>query len=107
MTRIIKTIGLYMLLLPAFSFLNKLDAQGKQVTGTITSSENKQPAAGVTVSVKGTRAATTTDAQGHYKITVDNKATVLVFSSSTFISQEASIGDKTVIDIELMPDVKS
>ncbi|HKB42875.1 MAG TPA: TonB-dependent receptor plug domain-containing protein, partial [Chitinophagaceae bacterium] len=107
MTRIIKTMGLCMLLLPLLSFLNQLHAQGKQITGTVTSSENKGPAAGVTVSVKGTRFATTTDIQGHYKITVDNKATALVFSSTSFISREAAIGDRSVIDMELAPDVKS
>jgi TonB-linked SusC/RagA family outer membrane protein len=107
MTRIFKKWGRGMLLVLLCFSHNQLYAQNKQITGTVTSSDGNQPVAGVTVSIKGTRAATTTDAQGHYKITADNKATVLVFSSSTFISKEASIGDRTVIDIELMPDVKS
>ena len=106
MVRIFKTTGIGMLLL-AFCFNNPLYAQAKQITGTVTSSENKQPAAGVTVSVKGTRTATTTDVQGQYKIIVDNKATALVFSSTSFISREVVIGDRSVIDMELAPDVKS
>jgi hypothetical protein len=70
MIRIIKTMGLCMLLITALSSITKLYAQEKQVTGTVTSSENKQPITGVTVLVKGTRTATTSDAQGHYKIAV-------------------------------------
>src|SRR5438552_17340996 len=105
MTRIIKTMGLCIVLLSSLSFLNQLHAQGKQITGTVISSENKQPAVGVTVSVKGTRFATTTDVQGHYKITVDNKTTALVFSSTSFISREVAIGDRSVIDMELAPYV--
>jgi TonB-dependent SusC/RagA subfamily outer membrane receptor len=31
----------------------------------------------------------------------------LVFSSTSFISQEAAIADKSVIDVELTPDIKS
>ena len=93
------------LLLAAFP--NQLFAQGKQITGTVTSSENKQPMPGVTVTVKGTRTATTTDSQGHYKITVDSKATILVFTSASFVSFEAAIGGKTTIDVVLQPDAKA
>src|SRR5258705_12376565 len=106
MIRIIKTMGLCMLFITALGSITKLYAQEKQVTGTVISSENKQPATGVTILVKGTRTATTSDAQGHYKITIDNKA-ILIFSSTSFISQEITIGDKSVIDVELVPDIKS
>jgi TonB-dependent starch-binding outer membrane protein SusC len=106
MIKMIKTIGICLLLLTAFAPANKIFAQGKQITGTVTSLENKQPAAGVTVSVKGTRTATTTDAQGHFKITVDNTATTLVFSSASFITYEAAISSNTV-NVELTADVKS
>lgn len=96
-----------MLLLLALCSQNQLYAQGKQVTGTVTSSENKQPAAGVTVSVKGTRTAVTTDAQGHFKIIVDNKATTLVFSSASFTTFETDINGRSQIDVELVADVKA
>lgn len=106
MIKILKTAGIFLFLLTAF-YPAHLFAQGRQITGTVTSSENKQPAAGVTVSVKGTLTATTTDAQGHFKITVDNKATTLVFTSASFVSFEASISGSTTINVELTPDVKS
>lgn len=94
------------MLVLSFLFPATLFAQGKQITGTVTSSENNQGMAGVTVSVKGSKTSTTTDAQGNYKITVDNKATTLIFSSTTFISFETAINGRTVIDVALTPDVK-
>lgn len=84
-----------------------LMAQTRQVSGTVTSSENKQPLAGVTVSAKGSKAATTTDGQGHYKITVDNKVTTLVFTSASYTSFEAAIGANGTVDAELQPDTKA
>ncbi|MEO6611914.1 MAG: TonB-dependent receptor [Chitinophagaceae bacterium] len=106
MIRILKTTGLFMLLLACCS-QNQLFAQTRQITGTVTSSDTKQPAAGVTVTAKGNRVATTTDAQGQYKITVDAKATALVFSSATFVSYEVPIGTSSTVNAEMQPDTKS
>jgi TonB-linked SusC/RagA family outer membrane protein len=106
MPNIFKLVNILMLI-TAFGFANPLFAQTKQITGTVTSSENSQPAASVTVSAKGTKVATTTDAQGHYKINVDNKTAVLVFSSASFVSTEISISGQSTIDVVLQPDTKS
>jgi len=107
MIRSIKHAGICLLLIAVFSPLNQLFAQGKQITGTVTSAENKQAVASVTVTVKGTRTATKTDDQGNYKITVDGKATRLVFSSASFITFETAINDRSVIDVELTPEVRA
>ncbi|MFZ1313717.1 MAG: TonB-dependent receptor plug domain-containing protein, partial [Chitinophagaceae bacterium] len=107
MIRMLKKVGLCLLLLTALSPLNSIFAQGRQITGTVTSSENKQPVASATVTVKGTKNATTTDAQGNYKITVDSKATTLVFTSASFIAFETSINGRTVIDAELIAEVRA
>ncbi|MBC7875469.1 MAG: SusC/RagA family TonB-linked outer membrane protein, partial [Ferruginibacter sp.] len=103
MMRISKVLGIFMLLLACAS-LNQVVAQERQVTGTVTSGENKQPLAGVTVGVKGTRIATTTNNQGVYKLTVDAKATTLVFSNVSFMSFEAPVGSNSTIDAELQPE---
>lgn len=105
--RKLKNVLVLSLLLVAFAPLNEVLAQGRQITGTVTSSENKQPVAGATVTIKGTKTAVTTDANGRYRITVDGKASALVFSSATFTSFEVAIGGKTEIDAELTPDVKA
>jgi TonB-linked SusC/RagA family outer membrane protein len=107
MMRVLKSTGLCILFIIAFSPLNLLIAQGRVITGTVTSAENKQPASGVTVTVKGTKTAAITNAEGRYRINVDNKATILVFTSATFKEFEAVIGGQNVIDAELTPDVKA
>lgn len=107
MIRMLKMVGLSLLLLTALSPLSQTFAQGRQITGTVTSSENKQPVAGATVSIKGTRTSTTTDNEGRYKITVSGTATTLVITSATFISNEVAIGSQLVIDVALQIDTKS
>jgi TonB-dependent starch-binding outer membrane protein SusC len=82
-------------------------AQTKQIAGTVTSSENNQAVQGVTVSVKGTKVVTTTDAQGQYKINVDNNATILVFSSASFVSVEMAINGQATINVVMQPDTKA
>ncbi|MBK9571084.1 MAG: TonB-dependent receptor [Chitinophagaceae bacterium] len=106
MIRTFKTMGLLLLMLAA-SFQNQLFAQGRQITGTVTSSENKQPLAGITVTVKGTRTATNTDAQGNFKLKVDDNATTLVFTSASYITYEVTIGSNATIDAVMQPDTKS
>lgn len=105
MLRMLKTIGICLLIITALSPLNQLFAQGKQVTGTVTSSDNSQPAGGITVTEKGKKNSTTTDAQGNYKITVANNAT-LIFSSASFVTYEAAIGGRATIDVVMTPDIK-
>jgi TonB-linked SusC/RagA family outer membrane protein len=105
MIRIFKTLGLSLFVLACLC--NQAFAQGRQITGTVTSGENKQPLQGVTVTVKGTSVATTTDAQGKYRITVDPQHNTLVFSSASFTAYEQNIGSSTVIDTELQPDAKA
>lgn len=107
MIKILKTARICLLLLIALSPLNPIFAQGKQITGTVTSSENKSAAAGVTVSVKGSKTSVTTNDQGVYKITVDSKATALVFSSASFITYETAISGRSVIDVEMIAEVKA
>ncbi len=107
MFKFFKTTGIYLLLLVITCPMTEIFAQGRLITGTVTSSENKQPAQGVSVTVKGTRTGTVTDAQGNYRLTVDNNATTLVFSSTSFATYEAAIGTNTMINAELTPDVKA
>lgn len=104
--RMLKTLGMLMLLLACCS-QNQLFAQGRQITGTVTASDNKQPLQGVTVSAKGAKSAVTTDAQGRYKLTVDAGTTALVFTNVSYLSFEAPIGSNTTIDVVLQPDPKA
>jgi len=80
-------------------------AQEGQVRGKVLSS-NQQPIAGVTVSVKGTRVSTSTNSKGEYQISVAKNAAVLIFSSTGFLRYETPVNNRTVIDVQLVIDVK-
>jgi TonB-linked SusC/RagA family outer membrane protein len=75
------------------------------ITGRVTDATN-QPLPGVTVKTKESGIATITDADGRYKITAPNTAT-LVFSYVGFVTQEIRIADQTVIDVQLRDDARS
>ena len=82
-----------------------LQAQGVQIIGKVTGSEDGQPIVGATVQVKGTTIGTVTDYQGKYVINVPAGATSLVFSFVGMITQEIAVAGKTSIDIVLQPEV--
>lgn len=80
-------------------------AQDRRVTGKVTSSEDGSMLPGVSVVVKGTAKGVTTDTEGKYAISVPNNAT-LVFSFVGTVSQEAVVGNRSVIDIKMVNDAK-
>ncbi len=71
------------------------------VTGKVTDSKDGSPAAGITVTVKGTKTATQTAADGTFKISAPSNA-VLVFSSVGFAIQERAVEGKSSVDISLV-----
>jgi len=81
-------------------------AQGRAVSGIVTSVEDGQALPGVNVVVKGTANGTVTDAEGRYSIVVPESATVLVFSFIGRESFEVEIGDRSTIDVQMTQDVK-
>jgi TonB-dependent starch-binding outer membrane protein SusC len=81
---------MYLLSLTAFS--------QNAVTGKVTDARDGTPVAGVTVTVKGTTAATQTAADGTFKINAASTAS-LIFSSIGFASQEVNITGQSVVDV--------
>jgi len=81
--------------------------QGINVTGNILSGEDNTGMPGVNVVVKGTSIGTVTDIQGDYALEVPDENSILVISSVGFISTEVTVGNRTVIDVTLAPDVKA
>jgi len=106
MTRILKRMGICVLVTLFLCAQTQVFAQVVQVTGTVTSFD-KLPLAGVTVSVKGTKTATTTNALGEYKISVDKKTGTLVFSSTGFVGYESAVNGRNEVRVELIQDVKA
>jgi TonB-linked SusC/RagA family outer membrane protein len=80
-------------------------AAEKKVTGKITD-PNGAPLSGVTVTIKGTSKATTTNEQGVFTITADDND-VIVFSYVGFESQEIKVGDKTQFNLSLVSAASS
>jgi TonB-linked SusC/RagA family outer membrane protein len=76
------------------------------VSGTITDDKGES-LPGVSVVIKGTTNGTTSDANGKYKISVENPNTVLVFTYIGFTTEEVSVNGRSVIDVKLVPDLKS
>jgi TonB-linked SusC/RagA family outer membrane protein len=61
-----------------------------------------EPLQGVNIFVKGTTTSgTTSDAEGRYSLSVPSRDDVLVYSFVGFVTQEISVGSRTVIDLSL------
>jgi len=95
------TIILSVLLLMGSLVLN---AQVRQVTGTVTSSADNQAIPGVSIYVKGSTVGTTSDIDGKYTLEVPADATTIVFSFVGMKTLELPITGP-VIDATLEPDV--
>lgn len=107
MTRILKSLGMGLLVLLTFYPFNNVYAQFREISGTVTGFDTKQPVAGVTVTVKGTKKAVVTDQKGQYRISVGPEATALVFTSSGYVAYEASLSGNSTVNVELLPEVKA
>ncbi len=88
-----------------FSFA--LFAQTKTVTGIVKSSDDGQPLIGVTVMVKGTTSGSITDLDGKYSVVLKNKDAILVFSMIGMKTTEISVGNQTVINLDMASNVQT
>ncbi|WP_439559644.1 SusC/RagA family TonB-linked outer membrane protein [Dyadobacter sp.] len=76
------------------------------ITGKVTD-EKGAGLPGVNVIEKGTSNGTTTNPDGDYTITVAGASSVLTFSFIGYVSQEATVDNRTAISIQLAPEDKS
>ncbi|GGM93354.1 SusC/RagA family TonB-linked outer membrane protein [Dyadobacter beijingensis] len=75
-----------------------------EVSGKVLSDKN-EPLVGVNVILKGTSIGTTTDPDGRFQLMVPDGGT-LTFSFIGYLSQEISVGNRSEINVQLMPDTK-
>lgn len=90
------SLFLFLFLFAAFTSLhaqNNVSGVVKDVKGDVVE--------GATVQVKGSSNGTTTDALGHYSITVPGQKSILIFSFSGYISKEETVGTRSVINATL------
>ncbi|MEX2403919.1 MAG: SusC/RagA family TonB-linked outer membrane protein [Balneolales bacterium] len=79
-------------------------AQSQTVEGTVSDAELGDVLPGVNIQVEGSNVGTTTDLDGEYSIEVEGPGSVLVFSFVGYTSEEVTVGDQDVIDVELEGD---
>ena len=78
-----------------------------KVTGNVTDMTTGEPLVGVTVKIANSGLGTTTDIDGNYTITVPDESTVLVFSFVGYTSDEITVGKQSIINIQLVSDIKN
>jgi TonB-linked SusC/RagA family outer membrane protein len=102
-----KRILLLCCLTAVFAFTgSELWAQERTVTGRVTSVEDGSTLPGVNVVLKGTTIGTVTDTDGAYKLSVPSEGGTLVFTFIGLKSEEAEIGSRSVVDLQMATDAK-
>lgn len=99
-----KKILLIMTVLSLFGASGAI-AQDLTISGRVTSAEDGSPLPGVNVVLQGTQTGTVTDVDGNYRLSVPSGGGVLVFTFIGLSSQEVPIQNRTVIDVQMQPDV--
>ncbi|MDN3658026.1 TonB-dependent receptor [Ferruginibacter paludis] len=95
------------LLLGIYAFIccillsSQIYAQQKTVTGVITNAKDNSPIVMATVSVKGTKVAAVTGANGEFSITVPSGKNLLVVSSVGYEEDEVSIANTSSVKLSL------
>ena len=108
-TRLLRAVGMT-LVLALVVWVPALTQQPGEVSGTVTSAVAGTPIQGVTVRIRGTSTATTTDAQGKYSIAAPPDA-VLVFSLIGYRGTAQSVSGRPAVNaileqaIAVLPDV--
>jgi TonB-linked SusC/RagA family outer membrane protein len=76
------------------------------VEGTVKDANSGETLVGVTVMIKGTTTGTTTDINGRYRLVTDllTAVSVIHYSYIGFTTLEQITGDRTVIDVNLVPE---
>lgn len=88
-----------------FLFAFGVEAQERTVSGNVTSSEDGTSIPGVNVVVKGTSIGTITDIDGNFAVQVPSDESILVFSYIGLATEEIMVGNRSVIDVKMKPDL--
>jgi TonB-linked SusC/RagA family outer membrane protein len=76
------------------------------IRGRITDDKD-QPLSNVSITEKGTSNGTVTKEDGSFSVSVTSTSSVLVISSIGFVEQEVSVGNRSVINLQLSPVTSS
>lgn len=84
-------------------FLGSVYAQQRTVSGTIISSDDKQPLPGVSVRLKGSNEGTQSETDGKYSIKISGSNPTLVFTYIGYATQEISVNQRRSFNVSLVP----
>ena len=93
------------LLISTICIIAFLPLKGQQtVSGKVTEQNENQAVPGVNVLIEGTKLGTVTNADGNYSLEVPVNGT-LVFTFVGFRDQRINVGNRTIIDVALEPEI--
>ncbi len=97
----------FLLLCFSFVFVTSMVwAQERVVSGRVTAQEDGSSLPGVNVLLRGTTNGTVTDTDGNFKLSVPATGGTLDFSFIGFATESVEIGERTVVDMAMVPDTK-
>ncbi len=95
-----------LLLFVFFGRMTAADAQGFTATGTIKEAGTGNPLAGVSVTIKGTKQVTTTDASGTFSIKPTGRTAVLVLNYVGYKTTEIAVSaDRPTVTVSMEEDI--
>ncbi len=74
------------------------------VSGKVVSQEDGQAMPGINIVVKGTTTGTVTNVSGVYTVSIPSGDVVLIFSFVGYETQEVKVGQRSTIDVMMLPD---
>ncbi|WP_431216865.1 TonB-dependent receptor plug domain-containing protein [Puia sp. P3] len=80
------------------------EIKARTISGTVTNDKG-EGLSGVSVTVRGSSVGTTTDAQGHFQLTVPDEGTTLEFSYVGYEMQSIKIGSQASLSVKLKETV--
>lgn len=101
-----KCLRLRVQLLLLFALFSTLAFAQRKITGTVTD-EKQAPLSGATVTVKGTKVATTTDPAGKFSLTLPANGKTLVISYIGMQPQEVNVTDNAIVAVSLNPSAST
>jgi TonB-linked SusC/RagA family outer membrane protein len=97
----------FLLIISALAlFVFAANAQNRTIAGKVTDDKG-QPLLGASVTIKGTQSSVVTNADGTFSINVPAGSKTISFSSVGFVSQDVSIGTRSVINAAMSSQDKS
>lgn len=89
--------------LVVISFSDSVYAQEHSVSGTVSSSEDREALPGTNIAVKGTTIGTSADVNGNFSLVAPSANDTLVFSFIGYQAQEVPINGRSDIDVVMVP----